>query len=301
MEFNDKVRLDTSQVQDRRGQGGGGLSSLPGGGLTIGGGGLGILVLILALLFGANPFGGSTSTSAGQYSGLDGQTAGNGALAQKCQTGADANQYQDCRIVGDINSIQDYWTSEFAQSGQTYRPAQTVFFTNSTQTGCGPATTDIGPFYCPVDKNVYIDLGFFNELQTKFGANGGPFAQAYVLAHEYGHHIQDLEGILAQHQSQATGPESQSVRVELQADCFAGVWASHAVATGYIVNLTQSDIADALNAAAAVGDDRIQQEFQGRVNPENWTHGSAAQRQHWFTTGYQSGNPSSCDTFSGNV
>lgn len=303
MEFDENAQLDTSQIRDRRG---GGMSSIPGGGLTIGGGGLGILALILSLIFGGNPFdqgGSTTAPSAGPYGGLQGQTSnGNSTIDQTCRTGADANQREDCRIVADVNSIQKYWEGEFSRRGANYQTVQTTFFTGSTRTGCGTATAQVGPFYCPADKFVYIDLGFFDELRTKFGAQGGPFAQAYVLAHEYGHHVQDQLGTLNQKQgSSDTGPQSASVRLELQADCYAGVWGNHAVQTGYIKNLTENDIKDGLDAAAAVGDDRIQKASQGRVNPERWTHGSAQQRQQWFLTGYKSGNMDSCDTFRGNV
>ena len=290
MAFDPNARLDPDQVTDVRG------SRIGARGLAIGGGGIGTVVLVVIyLLLGGNP------SDLGSIAGPGtGSQTGGATLQQQCNTGADANKREDCRIVGYVNSVQKFWTDEFASSGQKYQPAKTVIFTDQVSTACGVASTAVGPFYCPEDKQVYLDLGFFLELQTKFGARGGSLAEGYVVAHEYGHHIQDLTGQLSTGPGQQ-GAGGQSVRTELQADCYAGVWANHAAATGFLEPLTPDQIAQALDAASAVGDDRIQQEFQGRVNPEAWTHGSSAQRQHWFTVGYQKGNPGDCDTFHANI
>jgi predicted metalloprotease len=295
MSFDPGSKLDPSQIQDRRG--------VSGRTVALGGGGLGIVGVILTLvltLAGGGGGSGAANDILNQLSGLNGQQVGDpgssGTVASECHTGADAQRTEDCRIVGYVNSIQSYWSKEL----QGYTVAPSVFFSGQTDTGCGPASTDVGPFYCPADKNVYIDLGFFSELKTKFGARGGTFAQGYVLAHEYGHHVQDLLGVLTAG-SGGQGAQGQSVRTELQADCYAGVWAAHAVDTGFLTQVSQANIADALDAAAAVGDDRIQQEFQGSSNPETWTHGSSRERQHWFTTGYQTGDPAKCDTFHGSL
>ena len=295
MTFRNDANLDTSEVSDQRGR------SLSTGGLIAGGGGIGGLILVGILFLTGNLSGGQAATQIlGDLSGLQGQTAGPTADLSHCRTGADANVYDDCRIVGYVDSIQAYWTTALPATGKVYTRVQTVFFTDYMDTGCGTASSDSGPFYCPTDKYVYIDLGFFKQLQDQFGAKGGPLAEGYVLAHEYGHHVQDLQGTLNASTGQQ-GAQGQSVRTELQADCYAGIWANHATTTNYLLPLSSTDIAEALDAAAAVGDDRIQQQSSGRVNPESWTHGSSAQRVHWFTVGYQTGVLSSCDTFSGSI
>jgi len=265
-----------------------------GGALAVGGGLGGIIVLVAVLLLGGSPQDAATLTGI-----LDRTTVGNQSpndLSQECQTDVEANSREDCRIIGYVNSVQAYWGT--VVDGYTLAP--TTFYTDGINTGCGQATSAVGPFYCPEDDTVYIDLGFFDTLQTQFGAEGGPFAEAYVIAHEYGHHIQDLLGTL-QAGGGGTGAESQSVRTELQADCFAGVWASHAVETGFLEPLTPDQIGQALDAAQSVGDDRIQEKTQGQVTPETWTHGSSAERQQWFQTGLDGGDPNGCDTFNANL
>src|SRR5512146_1337317 len=221
MPFNDRSRLDPSQVEDRRGRG-------MGTKVAVGGGGLGLVILLVAMLLGVNPGDLANITGQGPSAPSVNATEINN-LGAECQTGVDANNRQDCRIVGYVNSIQAFWTSEFASQRSQYIPAKTVLFTGSTQGACGSATAASGPFYCPGDQMVYLDLAFFDELHSRFGAQGGPFAEAYVLAHEYGHHVQNLTGALKQTGgSGATGPQSASVQLELQADCLAGVWAHHA-------------------------------------------------------------------------
>jgi predicted metalloprotease len=292
MRFRPGAKLDTGQVTDARGRG---------GGLALGGGGLGIaglvIYLLVALLGGGNGL--------GQLAPLDNTKVGAGdtpsTIAQDCQTGQDANQREDCRIVAVVNSVQKFWNGVFTSSNRKYQYVDTVFFTDSIQTGCGNATSAVGPFYCPEDDLVYIDLGFFDAVSSQLDIDVTPFVEAYVLAHEYGHHVQDQLGVLDSIRGSRQGPESKGVRSELQADCYAGVWAKHAVETGLIVELTQADINSGLDAASAIGDDRIQQKTQGQVNPETWTHGSATQRRSWFARGYRTGKPAACDTFSGAI
>ena len=272
-----------------------------GGGVALGGGGLGIVGLLIYLAISLLSGGGGL----GQLEPLDNRSVGQGdtpsSISQDCRTGEDANRRQDCRIVAVVNSVQKFWNGVFQRSGRQYRYVDTVFFTDQVQTGCGLASSQVGPFYCPNDQLVYIDLGFFDELQSRFGVGAAPFTQAYVIAHEYGHHVQDQLGVLDSIRGDRQGPESKAVRSELQADCYAGVWAAHAVETGLIEDLTQADINSALAAAAAIGDDRIQEKTQGQVNPETWTHGSSEQRRRWLSRGYRTGKPAACDTFSGSI
>jgi predicted metalloprotease len=287
MTFNEGMQIDTSTASS---SGGGGM------GMAVGGGGLGLLILIGALLLGVDPgrvmTQGQTNTGGYSAPGFD--------LSQ-CKTGADANKYPQCRVVATGNSVDAVWH----QLMPRYTRPHVRLFTGQVDTGCGPADTSVGPFYCPVDQTAYFDTDFFKELVDRFGSSGGPFAQEYVVAHEYGHHVQQLQGTLGRAQQGAKGATGNGVRTELQADCYAGIWAHYAStvkqeSTGvpYLEPLSDKDIADALSAAASVGDDRIQKQATGRVNPESWTHGSSEQRQKWFTIGYQTGDPRKCDTFS---
>ncbi|MGY1805519.1 neutral zinc metallopeptidase [Blastococcus sp. SYSU D00922] len=300
MRYREGGRLDTSSVQDRRGRGGG----LGGGrGIAVGGGGLGLVgLLIVVVLQLAGGGDGGTGAALGGLAGLgQGETADNSALEQACDDSGDANTSVDCAVVADIDSIQDYWS---ATLGEDYLPTDTVFFSGSVQTSCGGATSGSGPFYCPADQLVYIDLSFFDQLQSQFGAEGGLFVNAYVIAHEYGHHVQNLLGTNRLVTPGETGPASGTVRLELQADCYAGTWANHAETVPdesgapLIEEITQDDIDRALDAASRIGDDFIQENLgSGTVDQDAFTHGSSEQRQRWFTTGYETGDVRACDTF----
>ncbi|MGH2401710.1 MAG: KPN_02809 family neutral zinc metallopeptidase [Candidatus Limnocylindria bacterium] len=288
MTFRPDVKLDPGQVQDRRGR------RVRGGGIALGGGLGGLVILALILLMGGN---------LGDLGGLGVGTPETGPvsseLASECTTGADANERQDCRIVGTVNSLRAYWADAFTGANQQFAEPETVLFTDQVSTQCGAASSAVGPFYCPVDQTIYIDLGFFDQLESQFGAQGGAFAEEYVLAHEYGHHVQNLLGLLDA--GRDAGAEGGAVRTELQADCFAGVWGGNAVDTGFLQPLTQEQIGQALDAASVIGDDRIQEKTQGQVDPETWTHGSAEQRQEWFGIGLEQKSADACNTFEADI
>jgi uncharacterized protein len=304
MELNPDAHVDTSQVEDGRGGGGGmgGLRIPVGGGGGGRGGIIGLVIGIIVLLAG-----GGVGANAIFGGGGDGGGSDNTAISQECaDTQADRTKQQDCQITLYVNSIQAFWQTELPKvSGRQYTPVDTHLFSGQVTTGCGAADAGVGPFYCPNDKKVYIDLTFFDELANRFGAKG-QFAQAYVLAHEYGHHVQDLLGTLADvNRQQQRDPNNPNITVplELQADCYAGVWTRYASQTKdqsgkpIFTNVTDKDIQDAVNAARSVGDDAIQQQAGQQVNPQEFTHGSAAQRGQWTVTGYSSGDPKACDTF----
>ncbi len=282
MKYRDSAELDPSQMGGRSGGNGGRIAL---------GGGAGLIVLVLALLFGINP----NDILGGTQAEPD-SSSGSTPFAQ-CSRGSDVSQDRDCRFVAYTNSIQQYW----AKNLNGYQKIQVQAFTGQVSTACGTATSAVGPFYCPGDTTVYLDTGFFDELTSKFGAKGGDAAEAYVFAHEFGHHIQNLTGTMrqVQGQGQGTGPKSAAVRLELQADCYAGVWMKSASSDpdSPIEEITAEDVGLALDAAAAVGDDRIQEKMQGQVTPETFSHGSSAQRQKWVDVGFTSGDPNRCDTF----
>jgi uncharacterized protein len=311
MSFNDSAQLDTSQVQSGGSGGGGGGGGFPGG-IQVGGGIGGLILLVLMLIFGGGKIlgGGDSGTSAGGLPSQQlesGQVAAAGQVDQgefsQCKTGADANKNDVCLIIATVNSVQDYWGKTLPKYQMNYEPVKTVIYQGQTPSGCGTANSQVGPFYCPLDAKVYVDASFFEELQSKFGADGGQLAKEYVIAHEYGHHVQDQLGILDRAQQDSQGANSGAVRIELMADCLAGTWVKHATettdATGtpLLKPITEQDIASALSAASAVGDDRIQKKMQGRVTPESWTHGSSEARQKWFMQGYETGDLNQCNTF----
>ncbi|MBO9043122.1 KPN_02809 family neutral zinc metallopeptidase [Curtobacterium flaccumfaciens] len=290
MTFNDDSQLRGGKVK-RRGRT-----------TAIGGGAVGVGAIVVFLI--------------AQFTGFDlsGIVGGNGLTtiqqggesvdaAPECRTGRDANLRVECRMEGAAESLDAYWTSEARSLGISYTAPEFFLFQDSTDTSCGQASAATGPFYCPPDRAVFLDTAFYDDLQSQYGSSGGPLAQMYVVAHEWGHHIQQLQGSFANTDRSGTGASSGSVRVELQADCYAGAWVGDAATTKdangetFFEPITRSQITDALSAASAVGDDSIQERATGRVDPDSFTHGSSEQRQRWFLRGYQQG-ATSCDTLS---
>lgn len=293
MSFNESVRSDSSRVKTSGGRGR--AASLGGGSI------LGVIALFLI----------------SQYTGIDltsmlseapvGQGPAQSAVdLSHCKTGADANAYTECRMVTTADSLDVVWNAQLAeqQTGVPYKMPGFEIFRNSVSTGCGNATSAVGPFYCPADHTVYLDLDFFTQMERDFGAANAPLAQEYVVAHEWGHHIQNISGVFSRYNTREAGPNGGGVRSELQADCYAGVWmywASHTIdpesGAAFLKTPTADEIAQALQTAQAIGDDRLQERFQGGSNPESWTHGSAEQRQKWLMHGLTQGSIGACNTW----
>lgn len=294
MTFNDDSQLEGGKVT-RRGR----TTAIAGGGVV----GIGAIIVLLFNVF----TGGNVDLG-----GLVGDGSGTTQIQQQgdtvdaaaeCQTGRDANLKVECRMEGAAESLDAYWAAESRQLDIGYTTPGFVLFSGSTDTGCGQASASTGPFYCPPDRSIFLDTAFYDDLQSRYGSSGGPLAQMYVVAHEWGHHVQQLQGSFASTDRSGTGASSGSVRVELQADCYAGAWVGDAATTKdangetFFEPITRSQIDDALSAASAVGDDSIQERSSGHVDPDSFTHGTSAQRQKWFLQGYQRG-ATSCDTFS---
>ena len=291
MSFNEGVRSDSGRVNTSRGRG-----------AAIGGGSLVALVAVFLIY----QFTGVDLSGVVQPADTGGQGAQTSQDLSHCQTGADANQYTECRMVTTADSLDNVWNEQLSaqQTGVEYVMPGFTIFEEGVTTGCGSATSAVGPFYCPSDQSVYLDLGFFQQMERDFGAADAPLAQEYVVAHEWGHHIQNISGIFQRANVQETGPQGDAVRLELQADCLAGIWMHWASTTidpdsgvPFLKAPTREEIATALQTAAAIGDDRIQEKTQGQTNPDTWTHGSAEQRQTWLMTGLESGHIGQCDTF----
>ena len=286
MTFNPNSQLDSSQVSRGRGA--------P---VMIGGGIGRVALLVLGLIF-FGPEAVLNQLGSGEQSQQSQED-----LSEKCRTGEDANRDVECRIVGTVNSLNDYWPTGTGELGEQYRNPGVQLTSGTWDTGCGQGNSNMGPFYCPADETAYFDTSFFKQMRQQLGAKEGPLPEEYVVAHEFGHHIQKITGDITRSRDGKTGPQSNAVRLELQADCYAGVWAGNATKTHgpqgqpYLEPLTDADIEAALGTAEAIGDDRIQETSGGRVTPENFTHGSAEQRMTWFKRGYDSGSPTKCNTF----
>jgi hypothetical protein len=293
----DNQRVDVSRVDDRRGGGFSGSTAAMGSGIGV----VGVIVaLVVQLLGGPNISSYLPALDSGGSAGT-GTTESPTELQARCNSAGALQRDTDCRLIKIFDVADTVWSAEFARHHWSYASPRIAFFSQAANTGCGQATASVGPFYCPADQEIYFDLGFLDELQTRFGAQG-QFAQAYIVAHEFGHHIQSLRGIEATVRAKQERYPDQanqlSVRMELQADCLAGVWGQLAAKDQQNgVAVSDANIAEAVNAAQAVGDDRIQQAVQGRIDPESWTHGSAAQREQWFLTGYRAGSLASCNTY----
>ena len=290
MTFQEGGNFDGGRVRTRK----------PGKGVAVGGGVGGIAVVALVLILQA--------TGHSDIANVVNQVAGGSGGAQQQEgtlgdcTAAQANAERECRLSGTIYSLDTYWAATVPDA---FSEPGVVSFEQATSTGCGNATAASGPFYCPPDKTIFIDVSFYDDLESQLGAQDGPLAEEYVTAHEYGHHIQQITGVMDSANRQGTGADSDSVRTELQADCYAGMWVGDATQTidpetgkSYLEPITQEQLKNALGAAAAVGDDHIQQQSGGGVNPDAFTHGTSEQRERWFTTGYEQGTLAACDTFS---
>ncbi|MCR2826954.1 KPN_02809 family neutral zinc metallopeptidase [Microbacterium sp. zg.Y909] len=286
MTFNDNARVGGNRAR-RRGRN----AAVVGGGVVGVGG---IAVLLISLFTGVDLSGLLGGAGAPAQGGSESES-----VIADCETGADANERDDCRLAAATLNLDQFWEREL----DGYRPPQPIIVDGSTSTACGTASNATGPFYCPPEETVYVDPTFFAVLRDQFGTTAGPLAQLYVLAHEYGHHVQQITGVFDRYPNNGSGPDSNGVRTELQADCFAGAWVADLPqqvdenGVPFMEEPTPAQIRDALDAAATVGDDNIQRQSGGTVNPESWTHGSSEQRQRWFDVGYE-GGPSSCDTFS---
>lgn len=294
MTFQQGGQFEGGRVQSRRGGG-------RGRGVAVGGGLGGLVLVVLVVLLGGNP-----------ASLLGGGDSGAGTQEQVGTVDAcsaeQANAERECRLSATVQALDAYWARALPAAGVDVAtadvPPGVVEFADATSTGCGDATAATGPFYCPPDRTIYLDLTFYDVLAQQYGATDGPLAEMYVVAHEYGHHVQQLTGVFDRADRSGTGDDSDSVRVELQADCYAGLWAGDAATTvdpdtgvTFLEPISRTQLADALSAAAAVGDDHLQEQAGGTVDRDSWTHGSSEQRERWFTTGYEQGTLAACDTF----
>jgi predicted metalloprotease len=289
--FSEGGNFEGGRVRTRRG----------GRGAAVGGGGAGLAIVAFLIyqFTGVN-----VSPYLEDLGGAGTGTSGELGVVPEC-TVQDANTNRECRLSATLYSLDAFWSDYLPEQGQEWVKPDAESFEGATTTGCGDATSSTGPFYCPADQDIYLDVSFFDLLQSQFGASGGPFAEMYVIAHEYGHHIQNLAGGMEGIDRTSTGADSDGVRLELQADCYAGMWAQDAVTrlrpgqeVTFLDQITAEELQDALSAAEAVGDDHIQEQSGVGVNSDSWTHGSSEQRKSWFTTGYQEGTSAACDTFS---